>query len=109
MGVVSGDSGNRGGGGTSSVCSLDDDMLDYSDDELDSEISMDTMDYDFPLTSSAGDVETGRNSVWNGRNAGSKTSRDRIAVSGATRDDTLSTTGSLTFDGKKGSNVSFCK
>jgi len=35
------------GGRSSSVCSLDDDMLDYSDEELDSDISVDTMDFDF--------------------------------------------------------------
>ncbi|CAL8133661.1 unnamed protein product [Orchesella dallaii] len=32
---------------SSSVCSLDDDMLDYSDEELDSDISVDTMDFDY--------------------------------------------------------------
>lgn len=55
-------SGGGGVGKTSSVCSLEDDMLDYSDDELDSDISMDTMDFDFGVGggSSTGDHKNGK-------------------------------------------------
>ncbi len=55
---ISFSSGGGGVGKTSSVCSLEDDMLDYSDDELDSDISMDTMDFDFGV---GGGNSTGAN------------------------------------------------
>lgn len=46
-GLIRATNNNFSSGRTSSVCSLEDDMLDYSDDDLDSEISMDTMDFEF--------------------------------------------------------------